>query len=65
MRSLTRKFELLANHEGLGTTRPNIDDRIRVFPVGRYLILFHRMEDGIEVVRVVHSARNLATLKLQ
>mgnify|MGYP003395019809 CR=1 FL=1 len=65
MRSLTSKFELLANHEGLGTTRPHIDDGIRVFPVGRYLILFRRMENGIEVVRVVHGARNLTTLKLQ
>jgi toxin ParE1/3/4 len=65
MRSLTDKFELLANHEGLGTTRRHIDERIRVFPVGRYLILFRRIDDGIEVVRVVHSARDLRKLKLQ
>jgi toxin ParE1/3/4 len=62
---LTRKFELLAKHNGLGTPRPKIDANLRVFPVRRYLIVFRRITDGIEIVRVVHSARDLKKLKLQ
>jgi toxin ParE1/3/4 len=65
MRSLAKTFEMLAKHKGLGTTRPNIDETIRVFPVGRYLILFRRIEDGIEVVRVMHSARDLRRIRLE
>ena len=65
MRSLTRTFEMLARHEGLGTTRPFINESVRVFPVGRYLILFRRIADGIEVDRVMHSARNLRDIELE
>lgn len=61
----TGKFDLLAEHKGLGTTRPKVDPSLRMFPVGRYLIVFRRIDDGIEVVRVVHSARDLKRLKLQ
>ena len=60
----TQKFELLAEHTGLGTSRPKIHPSLRFFPVGRYLIVFRRMEDGIEVVRVVHGARSFKKLKL-
>jgi toxin ParE1/3/4 len=65
IRSLTRTFEMLARHTGLGTTRPHMDETIRVFPVGRYLILFRRIENGIEVVRVMHSARELRNIRLE
>lgn len=63
--TLTQKFSLLATHAGLGTPRPSIDPTIRVFPVGSYLILFRRTDDGIEVIRVVHSARDLANIRLE
>ena len=62
---LTEKFELLARHKGLGTPRPKLRATLLVFPAGKYLIVFRRLEDGIEVVRVVHSARDLKRLKLQ
>lgn len=62
---LTSKFEMLARHKGLGTTRPKVDPSVLIFPVGRYLIVFRRIDDGIEVVRVVHSARDLRKMKLR
>ncbi len=62
---LTRKFELLAEHKGIGTPRPKVHSDLRVFPVRRYLIVFRRIDDGIEIVRVVHSARDLRRLKLR
>lgn len=61
----TLKFSMLARHTGVGTPRPHVDPRARVFPVGRYMIVFRRLEDGIEVMRVVHGARDLKNLKLQ
>ena len=61
----TLKFDMLARHAGIGTPRPHIDPRARVFPIGRYVIVFRRLEDGIEVIRVLHGARDLKNLKLQ
>ena len=60
----TSKSEMLARHTGVGSPRPNVDSRAHIFPVGRYLIVFRRHEDGIEVMRVAHSARDLKKLKL-
>ncbi|MGH8066074.1 MAG: type II toxin-antitoxin system RelE/ParE family toxin [Candidatus Entotheonellia bacterium] len=51
------KCSLLAVNPQLGPARPDIAERCRYFPVGRYLILHRIIPDGIEVVRVVGSRR--------
>ena len=56
------KFELLSEQPRLGPARPDIAPELRHVPVGRYLILYREMVDGIEVVRVVHGARRLSHL---
>jgi hypothetical protein len=53
---------LLADHPGLGPARPDIAPDLRYFPVRRYLILYRQITDGIELVRVVHGARDVPTL---
>jgi toxin ParE1/3/4 len=55
-------FLLLADHPGLGPARPDIAPDLRYFPVRRYLILYRQITDGIELVRVVHGARDVPTL---
>lgn len=57
-----RKLALLAEQPRLGAARPDIAPALRHFPVGRYLILYREIDDGIEVVRVVHGARRLNNL---
>lgn len=57
-----RKFALLAGQPRLGAARPDIAPELRHFPVGRYLILYREIDDGIEVVRIVHGARQLNNL---
>jgi hypothetical protein len=32
---------------------------VRFFPVGNYLIFYREASHGIEIIRVLHSARNL------
>jgi toxin ParE1/3/4 len=32
---------------------------VRSFPFGRYVIFYEPIEDGIDVVRVLHSARDI------
>jgi toxin ParE1/3/4 len=56
------KFLLLAANPQLGPTRPDIAADCRYFPVGRYLILYRLIPDGIEVVRVVQGSRRLEDL---
>ena len=56
------KCSLLAAHPQLGRARPDIARDCRAFPVGRYLILYRLLPDGIEVVRVVQGSRRLEDL---
>jgi len=56
------KFALLAANPQLGPARPDIAEDCRYFPVGRYLILYRLIPDGIEVVRVVQGLRRLEDL---
>ena len=44
---------------GAGQARSELMPNLRSFPVGRYLIFYRPIPDGIEVLRVLHGARNL------
>src|SRR5437667_9661175 len=57
--TIDEKFELLAKFPGAGQARLELLPDLRSFPVGRYLIFYRPIEDGIEVLRILHSARNL------
>jgi toxin ParE1/3/4 len=56
------KFSLLAAKPQLGPARPDIAADCRYFPVGRYLILYRLIPNGIEVIRVVQGSRRLEDL---
>jgi toxin ParE1/3/4 len=49
--------QLLAGNPRLGRLRPEIAHDARAWVVGRYLILYRALDDGVEIVRVVHGAR--------
>ncbi|MSP43293.1 MAG: type II toxin-antitoxin system RelE/ParE family toxin [Alphaproteobacteria bacterium] len=53
---------LIATQPGMGRLRPELAPNLRSFPVGRYIILYQTLPDGIEIVRVLHSARDLDVL---
>jgi toxin ParE1/3/4 len=59
------KCLLLAANPQLGPARRDIAPDCRYFPVGRYLILYRLIPDGIEVVRVVQGSRRLEDLFLR
>jgi toxin ParE1/3/4 len=56
------KFKFLADNPTLGPARPDIAPDVRYFVVGSYLILYREIPAGIEVVRVLHGARNLTAI---
>lgn len=43
----------------MGRLRRELAPRVRSLPFGRYVIFYVPLDDGIDVVRVLHSARDI------
>lgn len=56
---LDEKLALLATQPLMGRARDELATNVRSFPFGRYVIFYAPMEHGIDVVRVLHSARDV------
>jgi toxin ParE1/3/4 len=50
---------LLASHPLIGRARKELAKDLRSFPFGRYVIFYLPDTNGITVVRVLHSARDI------
>jgi toxin ParE1/3/4 len=50
---------MLSRHPLLGRSRTDLHPGLRSFPFGRYVIFYRPLDDGIEVVRVLHGARDI------
>lgn len=62
IRTIVSRFPTLASLPYLGRQREELAARLRSFPVGNYLIFYRPMDDGIEVVRILHGARDFPPL---
>ena len=60
--TLDRKFCTLAGQPSIGRPRDELETGVRSFPIGRYVLFCRPISDGIEIVRVLHSARDLNAL---
>jgi toxin ParE1/3/4 len=58
LRILKEKCQQLANVPGLGVPREEYCGLYK-FPVGHYLIFYRPSAEGIEVIRILHGARDL------
>lgn len=60
---LIGKFEqhlaMLSRMPELGKSEEELFPHLRSFPVGSYLLFYRPIEDGIELVRVLHGARDI------
>jgi len=56
------KCELLSEQPGVGRDRSDVLSGLRGFPVGNYVIFYQPVDDGIEIVRVLHGARDIPEL---
>lgn len=56
---LDATFSRLATQPKMGRARPEIAPDLRSFPFMRYVIYYVPLFDGIDVVRVLHSARDI------
>ena len=55
----TSKFRLLAERPLMGRPRWTLRANLRSVPLGRYVVYYWPTDDGIEVVRVLHSALDI------
>jgi toxin ParE1/3/4 len=56
---LDAKLRVLASQPMIGRAREELAPRLRSLPFGRYAIFYLPLHDGIDVVRVLHSARDI------
>ncbi len=56
---IDQKFELLAQQAGLGRRRDELAEGLRSFAVGRYVIFYLAIPGGVQIVRVLHGARDI------
>ena len=59
---IEQKIHALANQPDMGRTRYELEEGLRSFPVGRYVIFYLSNPGGIEIVRVLHGARDLIAI---
>lgn len=55
----------LARDPGIGQPRPDLAPNVRFFPVGSYLIFYRESAEGIQVLRVLHGARDYRSADFQ
>jgi toxin ParE1/3/4 len=60
--ALERACRLLARLPGMGTACDDLRPGMRKFPSGRYVIFYRPTDDGIEVVRILHGARDFPSV---
>ncbi|MBI3696347.1 MAG: type II toxin-antitoxin system RelE/ParE family toxin [Acidobacteria bacterium] len=56
------KFKLLAGMPGIGRSRDDLKTGWRSFPAGSYVIYYRETKTGIEILHIVHGARDLDAL---
>ncbi len=59
---LDQKMHLLASSPRMGRPRPELRDGLRSFPVDHYVIFYCEVHQGINIVRVLHGARDIESL---
>jgi toxin ParE1/3/4 len=59
---LEGRLTLLASSPGMGLSHDELEPGLLGFPVDNYLIFYRQVDVGIEIVRVLHGAREIESL---
>lgn len=62
LRRIGTKLDRLSQFPDLGSPRPEIAAAARMLVEGNYVVLYEVIDDTVEIVRVVHGARDLREL---
>jgi len=58
--AITERFPALLRMPGSGRKRDEVRRGLRSHPAGNYVIYYREMKGGIEIVRVLHGARDFS-----
>lgn len=56
---LQKRWHLLADNPGTGRRRDNLQSNLRSVSEGNYVIFYQAIPSGIELVRILHSSRDI------
>ena len=56
---IDQKIQALAGQPNMGRSRDELAEGLRSFPVGRHIIFYLVLPQGIEIVRILHGSRDL------
>ena len=59
---LTDQYNLLCRQPFIGRQQFELETELRSIPFGRYLIFYKVHTEGIFIIRVLHSARDISSL---
>lgn len=59
---IREKCRLIAKQPKIGRSRPELHLDLRSFPIKSYVIFYRILTDTVEIVNVIHSARDIRPL---
>jgi toxin ParE1/3/4 len=62
LQAMDARCQLLAENPMAGRSRNELAQRLRSIPFGNYVIFYRPMSDGIQVIRILHGARDVDLL---
>lgn len=54
-----RVVRTISMQPNIGKAATELAPNLRVFPIGSYLIFYRPIKNGVEIVRLLHSARDI------
>ena len=58
IKKIAKKYDTLSLFPEIGTAYEELAPRLRGFVVGKYVIYYRPLENGVEIIRVLHGARD-------
>ncbi|MFB2921011.1 MULTISPECIES: type II toxin-antitoxin system RelE/ParE family toxin [Aerosakkonema] len=59
---LEGKLQTLALNPGMGRRREELLTGLRSFPSDNYIVFYRKIEDGIDVIRILHGSRDFEAI---
>lgn len=59
---IDKVLRLLVKTPGIGRVRPELYPDLRSFVIGKYVVFYLPVATGIDVIRVLHGARDIETV---
>ena len=63
IRRFQTKLDYLAKSNTVGRPRPELTAKCRSYPVGKFCFYYRPTPDGIERIRLLHSARDIREIQ--